>query len=118
MGGVGGGNLTVNLQRSDAPCSAPRSDSAQWMRAVVAKNERPLTAYATRLLGDVDQARDVVQDAFLKLWEADRASVNGHLGQWLYRVCRNRALDICRKEMRMTTLHETQLVGRTTDGEH
>jgi RNA polymerase sigma factor (sigma-70 family) len=73
--------------------------------------EGPLIHYATRLLGgDVERARDVVQDTFLRLWQADAASVNGHLGQWLYRVCRNRALDVRRKENRMTTLqHEQEL---------
>jgi RNA polymerase sigma-70 factor (ECF subfamily) len=67
-----------------------------------------LIHYAARLLGgDVDRARDVVQDTFLKLWTADRAGIDGHLGQWLYRVCRNGALDVRRKEARMTTLQET-----------
>lgn len=74
--------------------------------------EAPLTQYAARLVGDLDRARDVVQDTFLKLWKAERASVNGHLGQWLYRVCRNRALDVCRKEFRMTSLQEDQLQSR------
>jgi len=76
----------------------------EWIRSAVAQYERPLTVYAARLLGDVDRARDVVQDTFLKLWQADRAKVDGHLAKWLYTVCRNGALDVRRKEQRMTTL--------------
>jgi RNA polymerase sigma-70 factor (ECF subfamily) len=85
-------------------------DEGAWIRRAVDEFEVPLTQYASRLLsGDVDRARDVVQDTFLKLWTADRASVDGHLGQWLYRVCRNRALDVRRKESRMTALQDQQL---------
>ena len=63
--------------------------------------------YASRLLGDVERARDVVQDTFLKLCRADRASVDGHVTEWLFTVCRNGALDVRRKEKRMTTSPET-----------
>ncbi len=96
-----------------APCAGEvRNDSAEWIRQAVERFESPLTQYATRLMrGDLDRARDVVQDAFVKLWSADRAEVDSHLGQWLYRVCRNRALDIRRKESRMTTLQDDKLDG-------
>jgi len=95
----------------------------EWICAALRQYEQPLTQYAARLLlGDVDRARDVVQDTFLKLWTVERASVDGHLGQWLYRVCRNRALDVRRKESRMTVLTENQgetraASWRTTDAD-
>src|SRR5438477_11827202 len=86
----------------------PSPQDGRWICQAVDRFEGPLTLYAARLLGgDVDRARDVVQDTFLRLWESDPANVNGHLGQWLYRVCRNRALDVRRKESRMTTMLET-----------
>lgn len=75
-----------------------------WIEAAVDEFERPLTLYATRLLGNVERGRDVVQDTFLKLWQADRATVEGHLAKWLYTVCRNRALDVRRKEQRMNAV--------------
>ena len=81
---------------------------ADWIVSALARHEGQLTIYAARLLGDVDRARDVVQDTFLKLWQADRAAVDGHLVKWLYTVCRNRALDVRRKEHRMTTLDDRQ----------
>jgi RNA polymerase sigma-70 factor (ECF subfamily) len=83
-----------------------RTADREWVLAALEAYERPLTLYAARLLGDVERARDVVQDTFLKLWQADRASVDGYLAQWLYTVCRNRALDVRRKEQRMTTLSD------------
>lgn len=89
-----------------------------WIESVVREFERPLTLYATRLLGDVDRARDVVQDAFLKLWQADRARIEGHVARWLYTVCRNRVVDIRRKERRMTTVdHEHAAMPPAADAE-
>ena len=85
----------------------PWSQDDRWIREAVERFERPLTLYAARLLaGDVERARDVVQDTFLRLWQTPAASVDGHLAPWLYRVCRNRALDVRRKESRMITTLE------------
>ena len=79
-----------------------------WIQSVVRRYERQLIAYASRHLnGDLDRARDVVQDTFLKLWQADRDQIDDHLAQWLYTVCRNRALDVRRKESRMAPLDST-----------
>ncbi|MFT7583396.1 MAG: RNA polymerase sigma factor (sigma-70 family) [Myxococcota bacterium] len=66
------------------------------------QHQRALTTYASRLLrGDVERARDVVQETFLRLWQAERAGIEDHLAAWLYTVCRNRALDVRKKESRM-----------------
>ncbi len=76
--------------------------------------------YAKRLLGgDTERARDVVQESFLRLCrEARRLGVEPerreqlikHADEWLYRVCRNHAIDILRKEKRMHTLTDALLV--------
>src|SRR5690242_6119246 len=83
-------------------------DSA-WVRSAVSQFERPLTLYAARLLGDAERARDVVQDTVLKLCVQDRAEVDPHLAEWLFTVCRHRALDVLRKEKRMTRLSDDQV---------
>ena len=48
----------------------------------------------------------------MKLCTADRAQVEGHLAGWLFTVCRNRALDVIRKEGRMGRLGDE---GRVVD---
>lgn len=40
-----------------------------WIRSILDRYEGPLTRYVTRILGDVDLARDVVQETFLRLCE-------------------------------------------------
>lgn len=79
-------------------------NQAAWIAEVLAQYEAPLLRFAARLLRDGDRARDTVQETFLQLCEQDRATVEGHLAAWLFRVCRNRALDLRRKDTRMETL--------------
>ena len=59
--------------------------------------------------GRPETGADVVQDTFLRLCSQDRASVGDHLAEWLFTVCRNRALDVLRKEHRMTQLSDEQV---------
>jgi len=85
------------------------TDDAPWVRAAVARYEGPLTLYAARLLGDPESARDVVQETFLRLCAQDRSALESRLAEWLFTVCRNRALDVLRKESRMTRLSDEQV---------
>ena len=83
----------------------PRGDRhSQWVRAAVDAYETPLRRYAERIVGDVETARDVVQETFVRLCRARPDEVNGHLQAWLFSVCRNQAISVRRKEDRMTTL--------------
>lgn len=75
--------------------------ASEWLRSVVDGYEGPLLRYAARITGDVERARDVVQDTFLRLCQQDRHELDGRLAEWLYTVCRRRALDVQRKEHRM-----------------
>src|SRR5262245_37041926 len=85
------------------------SDHDTWVCDAVARYEGQLTLYASRLLGDPEAARDVVQETYLKLCSADRSGIENHLAEWLFTVCRNRALDVLRKEQRMSQLREEQV---------
>ncbi|MEI7780910.1 MAG: RNA polymerase sigma factor [Planctomycetota bacterium] len=76
------------------------SDSHGWVLEAVDLYELPLQRYARRLLGDFDLASDVVQHAFLKLCEQSQAALEGRVAPWLFRVCRNRALDHLRQSGR------------------
>ena len=72
--------------------------------------ESSLIAYAASILnGDIDRARDVVQDTFLKLYLAEPDKVRENVKAWLYTVCRNRAFDVLRKEQRLDLGNEDVL---------
>ncbi|QQL43779.1 RNA polymerase sigma factor [Sulfuriroseicoccus oceanibius] len=65
-------------------------------------HEAALVHYTAGLLaGDYERARDVVQDAFLKLCRQQPSKVRENTKAWLYTVARNRAFDVIRKESRM-----------------
>ena len=92
----------------------PNEVDAGWVRSAVERFEGPLTLYAARLLGDAETARDVVQETFLRLCAQSREHVDGRLAEWLFTVCRNRSLDVLRKESRMTQLSDEQVQIRTS----
>ncbi len=79
---------------------------ANWIDDLLAQHEAGLLRYAHRITRDWERAREVVQDTFLKLTQQSRSDVDGHAVQWLYTVCRNRALDVRRKEQRMAAVTE------------
>ena len=75
-------------------------ESHGWVMEAVDHYELPLLRYARRLLGDVDLAADAVQHAFVKLCEESREQLDGRVAPWLFRVCRNRAIDHLRRSGR------------------
>lgn len=58
-----------------------------------------LVYYAFRILKDRQAAEDVVEDAFIKIWERHSTFTNSQaIKPWLYTVARNMCLDRLRKE--------------------
>ncbi|MFM1559385.1 MAG: RNA polymerase sigma factor [Roseibacillus sp.] len=78
----------------------------QFVEQALAQYEGPLIGYALGIVHDLERARDVVQDTFIRLYQQDREKVQRGLKTWLFTVCRNRALDILRKEKRMVALED------------
>ncbi len=78
----------------------------QFIEQAMADFESPLIGYAAAILNDSDRARDVVQDTFIRLCQQDVAKVQDNLKSWLFTVCRNRALDVLRKDKRTQPLEE------------
>ncbi len=91
-----------------------QSDNREWVRSAVDRFQGPLCRYAARLLGDVERARDVVQETFQRLCLQRPADLDGRLAPWLFTVCRNRAMDVRRKERRMTTISDVRTAQRSS----
>lgn len=98
------------------------------IRGLLDRYERPLVRYAQSIVGDLESARDVVQDAFIRYVRIISGEVGGdeamqparttneaetaseialdpsdtrHVEAWLFTVTRNRALDHVRKYSRI-----------------
>jgi RNA polymerase sigma-70 factor (ECF subfamily) len=80
-----------------------------WIQCAIEKHEGSLLRYAQHFVHDLETARDVVQDTFLQLCRRPDEELRPRVAQWLFTVCRNRAIDVCRKERRMKLAPEDQL---------
>ncbi len=78
-------------------------DKHSWFRKTVVDNESPLLNYTFKILSRVAPSEEVVQESFLKLWMQEFPGNFEHYPKaWLYRVCRNMAIDILRKDKRLS----------------
>jgi RNA polymerase sigma-70 factor (ECF subfamily) len=113
------------------PGQQPSRPPSVWVTRVFAQLEGPLLDYTRRrLAGDLETARDVVQEAFVKLCQQAWPDIEPHAKAWLYKTCRNRAIDLTRREGRMNRVHtstdvstlhdrsQRQPEDRVTQGEH
>jgi len=82
-------------ERSDRDLLALlKADDELALAELVARKTRPLLQVTARIVRDEEEARDVVQVAFLKIWESrlkydPRFSPN----TWIYRIATNLAID-------------------------
>jgi RNA polymerase sigma-70 factor (ECF subfamily) len=68
-------------------------------RILVERHIDRMFALALRILGSRDDAEDVVQDTFLKVWSrrAEYQQGRAKFSTWLYRVVTNRCIDLRRR---------------------
>ncbi len=76
------------------------------LRSLYERESRWLLGVALRIVRDRDAAHDVLQDAFLQIWQR-AGSYQRSLGSargWVYTVVRHRALDVLRRAGRETSV--------------
>jgi RNA polymerase sigma-70 factor (ECF subfamily) len=77
------------------------------LAALLERYERPLVRYALSIVGDVESARDAVQETFIRYVRdegaprGDGPEADRHTEAWLFRCCRHRAIDHQRKHSRI-----------------
>jgi RNA polymerase sigma-70 factor (ECF subfamily) len=64
------------------------------LSALIARKTKPLLQMVQRILGDLEEARDVVQVTFFRVWENRRKfDVKWSPNTWIYRIASNLAID-------------------------
>ncbi len=97
--------------------SLPLPDSTpalatHWVLTALTRFERPLIRFAHNLCGDWEQARDAVQDTFLRLTKSGKPPRDGDvesLAPWLFTCCRHRIIDWQRKNKRIAPMDTLML---------
>jgi RNA polymerase sigma-70 factor (ECF subfamily) len=86
---------------------AVRGGDEAAFNELIGRKTKPLLQLCQRILGDLEEARDVVQVTFFKVWENrrkfdDRWSPN----TWIYRIASNLAIDHLRSRKSRERSHE------------
>lgn len=74
-----------------------RAGDSRFYEPIVRAYERPALRLALGMLGNADDARDAVQEAFVKAYEAlPRFDLNRPFGPWFFQILRNQCRDMLR----------------------
>jgi RNA polymerase sigma-70 factor, ECF subfamily len=101
-------SLLVRLRARDESALAELYDRlAPWVLGV-----------ATRILGDVDEAEEVLSDVFLQVWRRihQHDAGRGPLAPWVLSIARNRSLDLLRRQRRWRRKADRVGQARAADG--
>jgi RNA polymerase sigma-70 factor (ECF subfamily) len=85
----------------------------QALDTLVRHFEKPVYNAAYRMLGNVDEAADVTQTAFMKLFEnIGRFDSSYRLFSWIYRIALNEAINQLNRRRQLESLEEASFADR------
>jgi len=91
--------IATGDDRLDRLMAAIKGGSSRALGRLMSLCWDELVRYAARQLGDVEMARDVVQEAFIQVWERRRGwQPRGSARAYLYRIVRHLVIDEKRKQ--------------------
>jgi RNA polymerase sigma-70 factor (ECF subfamily) len=117
-----GAHATLTITDADLLPQCRRGDEAAW-HELVARHSRKVFGLAYRFTGRVDEAEDLVQEVFVKVYQtlSRYREADGPFGAWLMAVARNHAIDHYRrrKQERLRRSEDTEVLERMpAHGEH
>jgi RNA polymerase sigma-70 factor (ECF subfamily) len=80
---------------------------------LVRRYQRRLTAFLSQLVGDLELARELTQEAFIRAWSAlERFDPRYRFSTWLFRIAHNLGIDqLRRKRLQTVSLYRTDADG-------
>jgi RNA polymerase sigma-70 factor (ECF subfamily) len=88
-------------------------------RTLMSRHTASMVSLAQRTTGSIDEADEIVQDAFLKVWTTApnwRGGGPAKFSTWLYRVVLNASLDYCRRKPSLPLDQAGDPVDTSADG--
>ncbi|MBP1992953.1 RNA polymerase sigma factor [Paenibacillus eucommiae] len=93
--------------------------NADSLKFLYERYEKPIYAFAYRMVQDPMLAEEVVQELFFRIWNAAERydAAHGKLTSWMFTLTRNIAVDGLRKKQNRTSQHvtETEQMNRVAD---
>ena len=81
------------MNMSDTILNLLKKDESGAFRLLFERYYDNLLLYCYHILGDLEEAEDIVQDCFMNLWNSKRLhSFEGDLDQFIFRIIKNRSL--------------------------
>jgi RNA polymerase sigma-70 factor (ECF subfamily) len=78
-----------------------KTGDKEAFRKLVEHFQQSAFRFAFRMLGSEEEARDVVQDCFIRIWEKiDTYKQDENFTSWMYKIIHNRAIDTYRSKKR------------------
>lgn len=94
-----------------------RGDDRRAFGLLLDRYWAPLVGFAGGIVGTRDQAKDVVQDAFIRVWQKRRDwSPTGSVRAYLYRIVRNLSLNECRDRQTAVRRHRQHMEAKVRTG--
>lgn len=107
------------LPRSDPPAdliARARGGDPEAFRELVEQHSRAVFRVAYRITGRAEDAEDVVQETFLRVYrQLDRFESRANFGTWLYRIAANCAVDLLRARPRREMNEEAETLERLSE---
>ena len=96
---------------------AARGGDPAAFEALVRRHQAPVYNFCLRLLGQADDAADVAQETFVQLYShLARLDEREPLAPWLFRVARNRCIDVLRRRRTVSLTPPDDLTPETASG--
>lgn len=104
------------MDASDAALVAQaRAGDGDAFRVLVERHSRKVYRLAFRLIGNEEDAEDIVQETFLRAYRSlERFNEQAQFSSWIYRIASNHALDLLRSRKRRS---EQSLSAPTADAD-
>ncbi|WP_291413277.1 RNA polymerase subunit sigma-70 [Actinophytocola sp.] len=89
-----------NLATDEAVIAAATSGDEYAFARLAQRHRRELHVHSYRMLGNFEDAEDVVQETLVRAWRARAGFVGTGFRAWLYKIATNACLDTIRRKQR------------------